>query len=147
MTRVRTLLIIMAIGAAFSVGTAARADNVPPPPPPDPPYDTDASCTVAAEQSSTLECLACEVHHTSSSAVYDSCANENLPWGYDLACGSDWTEIWCRDNAANQEYNPDAAADKGCNISLGRNRDFPVQLGLVIGLVVFGFLVRRRFRG
>lgn len=140
----------LAVAAGLSMllrAPPALADAVPDPVPVSPPYNSDPSCTVDEEQTDGLECIRCEIEHTEYSSDPDSCLRENVPWGYDLACGAGWAEIWCRDANVVHEYDPDALGEEGCSVVLGRTPALPAVAALAVAVLALGLVARRRSRG
>lgn len=143
--------------AVFTLAAAAHGDASGPPEP-SPPHDYDASCTLEQQQDASGLCIDCTVEHDDYEANYSSCRDMYAPDGFELVCGSEWVEIWCPgsggDGDADGDSDGDADGDSdgdttdgdGCSTAGRNNSSFPYQLGLVVGLVAFGFIVRRRFR-
>ncbi|MCP4678192.1 MAG: hypothetical protein GY854_22305 [Deltaproteobacteria bacterium] len=155
MHNIKTSIAVFA-GLAFLLASPILLADMPQPEPPDPPHSQDDTCTVENNETDDIECVSCAIPHNEWDAEYEFCDDTYKPMGYARECGSEWTEIWCREKETDGDAGADSDADGGvsewddnpgsCSTAMRRNRSFPAQLGLVFGLIVFGLLARRRSR-
>lgn len=158
MDRRRWQLAFVVGGLLLAGAAVARADSAPGPDEVEPHHGADATCTVEGQESDEVECAACEVEHTLYEADYESCERLYSPWGFALACGDLWTEVYCRERDGGgwpdvdaggdgqEDGGPEATADEGCGAAGRVLGTEPLQVGLATVTLLVGLLVLRRSR-